>query len=105
MNKNKHYIAEQKFRPLKRQLQKLFKDMRFSLQDNTPPAAAVVAEFMQLAGVMVSYPGFGDKNYPDFLKACRQLGCLGSDTSLLVWQQHLEVIDALRRRCHQVLRS
>ncbi len=105
MNKNKHYIAEQKFRPLKHQLQKVFKDMRFSLQDNTPPAAALVAEFIQQVEIMVSYPGFGDENYPDFLEACRQLGCLTPETPLPVWQRYLEVIAALRRHCHQILRS
>ncbi len=79
--------------------------MRFSLQDNTPPAAARVIEFMQLAGIMVSYPGFGDENYPDFLEACRQLGRLSPDTPLAVWQRHFEAIDDLRRRCHQILRA
>ncbi len=104
MNKNKHYTTEQKFKPLKRQLQKLFKDMWFSLRDNTPPAAAQVIDFIQQAEIMVSYPGFGDENYPDFLKACRQLGRLSPETPLAVWQRHLEFIDALRRRCHQILR-
>lgn len=105
MNKDKYYIAEQKFRPLKRQLQKLFKDMRFSLRDNTPPAASMVVDFMQLAEIMVNYPGFGDENYPDFQEACRRLGSLGTNTPLSVWQRHIEVIDNLRRRCHQILRS
>ncbi|HFQ81734.1 MAG TPA: GAK system XXXCH domain-containing protein [Desulfobacterales bacterium] len=105
MNKNKHYIAEQKFRPLKHQLQKVFKELRFSILDNKPPAATQVIEFIQLTEIMISYPGFGDENYADFLAACRQLGRLTPDTPLPVWRQHLDAVAAQRSRCHQSFRS
>ncbi len=94
-------LAELKFRPLKRQLQKLFKEMQFDIRDGVAPAAGLVAEFTRQAETMASYPGFGDKNYPAFLDAVRQLSRLHSGTILSVWQRQLDNITELRRHCHE----
>jgi XXXCH domain-containing protein len=98
-------LAEQKFRPLKRQLQKLFREMQFSLSDGAAPTDDMVDEFIRQVEIMVSYPGFGDENYPAFLDTVRRLGHLKKDTTLSVWQQLLDDITKLRQRCHESFRT
>jgi len=75
--------------------------MQFDIRNGITPTASLVAEFTRQAETMVSYPGFGDENYPAFLDAVRQLSHLHSDTTLPIWQRQLDNITERRQHCHE----
>jgi len=99
-SKEKQILAEQKFRPLKKNLQKTFKKIRQCIQFNDWPDKATMEQFQIEIEIMVSYPGFGDEYYDNFLANCRELVHLFSKGDIKVFQKQYEKIAALRKDCH-----
>lgn len=93
-------LAEQKFRPLKKAMQQTFKRLRQAGQAGTLPEGGVVEEFIDQVRVMVSYPGFGDAAYPEFLAASRRLAACQTKADVAQFRETLATIATLQTRCH-----
>lgn len=93
-------IAEQKFRPLKKSLQIPYKKIKNDLEDGRLPDSTVIAEFITLSQIMISYPGFGDEYYQEYSKACLALekACRSKDLSAA--QESFSLIRQLKHDCH-----
>lgn len=96
----KRALAEQKFRPLKKEMQQTFRRIKQAVQANAIPPRKDVDEFVQQVQVMVSYPGFGDDAYPAIVSASQILSEHSARHDLDGTVQALAQIIALQRRCH-----
>ena len=97
-------IAELKFRPLKKALQKSYKKIRFSLQDDRLPDARVFEQFMMETVIMVSYAGFGDEYYEGFRAACLDMEKAYKKNDLDLFQAKFNRVKELRQQCHEKFR-
>lgn len=96
----KKSLAEQKFRPLKKQMQQTFKRIKQAMQEDTIPQKKDVDEFVSQITIMVSYPGFGDQSYPAIVAAGKTLAECSARRDLDGLKQSLAHIMALQKRCH-----
>lgn len=97
-------LAEQKFRPLKKSMQKHFKHLEQALQIDQLPDRATVDAFLREAELMISYPGFGDDFYDAFLSACQRLSACYMNKDRDLFRQQLAAIKTLRTNCHERFR-
>lgn len=97
---NKKALADQKFRPLKKQMQQTFKRIKQAIRADSIPEKRDVDEFNCQVAIMVSYPGFGDEAYPEIVSASRILLEHSSKRDLNGMRQALAQILALQKRCH-----
>lgn len=93
-------IAEKKYRPLKRELKKVFKEISESAERGELPAAMVMDNFMAYTEIMVSYPGFGDENYQSFSAACQKLLKAFKKDDLAGFGDALQAVKDIKRDCH-----
>lgn len=98
---NRAQLAEQKFRPLKKEMQWTFARIKRSLQADILPEARDVSEFMEQIKIMISYPGFRDEGYPEFLSAGEALVKAHASSEREEVMAALQVISNLQDRCHQ----
>lgn len=96
----KFEIAEKKYRPLKRELKKIFKTISESAENGELPAAGVMDSFMAYTEMMVSYPGFGDENYQLFTSGCREMFMAFKKADLAGFGDALEAVKEIKRECH-----
>jgi len=96
-------LAEQKFRPLKKAMQQTFKRLQQEAQTDVMPEKQVVLEFMDQARLMVSYPGFGDADYPQFLAVSDRLAASHAKADMTEFREALAAIVSLQARCHAAL--
>ncbi|MDD5758797.1 MAG: GAK system XXXCH domain-containing protein [Desulfobulbaceae bacterium] len=94
-------FAEQKFRPLKKEMQRTFSRIKRSLQADIWPERRDVVEFMEQARVMISYPGFHDEAYQEFLSAVEAMVAAHAAGERDDAQDALRLILILQNRCHQ----
>ena len=97
-------MAQTKYRPLKKELQKVFGRITRSLKADIMPDAGLVEEFLRLGRVMTSYSGFGDENYPAFTRAVEQLHAACARDDLFLAKEMVAEIADLRGRCHGMLK-
>jgi len=97
---NRNEVAEQKFRPLKKQLQQTVKRLSQSVRADGLPARQDVEEFVSQVAIMVSYPGFGDDAYPEILAASQALAERAARGDLAGLKEALATVQALKKRCH-----
>ena len=93
-------LAEEKFRPLKQRMRGTVQRLKAAARAGTLPERGVVAEFVDQVRVMVSYPGFGDAAYPDFVEASEALNQSATRHDLDGYRQALANLLALQERCH-----
>lgn len=96
-------LAEQKFRPLKRQMQQTFKRIKQAVLADILPDKRDVDEFVSQIGVMVSYSGFGDAAYPTIVAAGKTLAEHSTKRDIEAIREALVHIQALQKRCHSCL--
>ena len=94
-------LAEEKFRPLKKMMQQTFSRLKGSVQAEALPDRQVVYEFMQQVKMMISYPGFGDAAYPEFLSASEALATACSQGDQHGVQAAVQALLTLQDQCHQ----
>lgn len=64
------------------------------------PDSKIVAEFMTLAQIMTSYPGFGDEYYQDFTRACFAFEKAYRINDLTKAQESFLAITNIKKDCH-----
>jgi XXXCH domain-containing protein len=94
-------LAEQKFRPLKKEMQRTFGRIKRSVQAEIMPDTKDVCEFVEQVAMMISYPGFGDGSYPQFLSASEALASASVAGDREGVNAALQAIVILQDRCHQ----
>ena len=98
-------IAENKFRPLKKELQTLWKKIKYAVAKDQFPEQSCMDDFVALARVMVTYNGFGDKQYGPFLQACDQLYESFSRQDYATFKEAYCAVKNVKQHCHQQHRS
>lgn len=98
---NRAQCAEQKFRPLKKEMQRTFSRIKRSLQADILPERQDVVTFMEQVRIMTSYPGFHDEAYPAFLSAVEALVAAHAVGERAEVKAALQGILTLQERCHQ----
>jgi len=98
---NRIELAEQKFRPLKKMMQQTFARINRSVQAEIMPEKPVLSEFVEQVRIMVSYPGFGDAAYPQFLSASEALAAASARGDREGVEEAVQAILILQNRCHE----
>jgi len=93
-------LADQKYRPLKKQIKKNFKNLSASIETNKLPAASLIDDFMAQAKAMVSYSGFGDDRYAVFMSACEALYEAYLQKDSVLFAERLATISSIKKECH-----
>jgi len=93
-------IAEEKFRPVKRKMQAVWRRIRRRIEMDGVPDAADAAELHELARLMTAYPGFGDARYERFVSACGRLARKARAGDQAAAGAAYWDINRLRDRCH-----
>ena len=104
MSKTQAELAEQKYRPLKKMMKKTFKKMKDCMDRNELPSRALIEDFMAETTVMVSYPGFGDDHYQDFIEACIALKQACDTRDFELFSERLAKISRIKKACHGMFR-
>lgn len=94
-------IAEYKFRPLKKQLRKQIKLIGQAVDSEQLPSKNSLEEFLDLVRVMISYPGFGDDYYEEFLATCLDLQNAFKRKDKELFKKTYARVIFLRNRCHK----
>lgn len=94
-------LAEQKFRPLKKMMQQTFTGIKRAVQASALPEKRAVDEFTEQVRIMISYPGFHDAAYPEFLAASEELNAACADGDKARAKAAVQAIVILQNRCHQ----
>lgn len=94
-------LAEQKFRPLKKEMQQTFGRIKQALAAELLPRQRDVTEFIWQVKIMISYPGFGDAAYPELLALSEALGKAQAAGEMVAVQLAVQSIVMLQDRCHQ----
>lgn len=94
------YLAEFKFRPLKKGLRLTFRQMREAVESGRLPDKTVLTQFVDEVTLMTSYPGFGDEFYEPFLRACQELLELFKADNQAGFAKQLALIHTLKKECH-----
>jgi XXXCH domain-containing protein len=91
-----------KYKSLKKQIKKTFKDIKTSLDAGNLPTPATVETFMAEAEMMVSFTdrGYGDEYYGEFMQMCNDFkqAFEAGDPDLLLTAYNC--IDARKALCH-----
>lgn len=98
--KSKKDVADLKYRPLKKELKKIEKAIRSSIENNELPGTETMTEFIAEVRVMISYPGFGDEYYDSFLAACLVLQEVFKKKDFASFSAQFETVKALKKECH-----
>ena len=101
MTKAQAELAEQKYRPLKKKLKKSFKKLKEQVGKNELPSRSHVEIFLAEAAVMVSYSGFGDEHYQDFMEACTALKKASDARDFALFSERLSGISRIKKECHE----
>ncbi len=64
---------KEKYKRLKKRMDADFKVIRRAVHENRLPPAEVANRFLEDSTAMVTYPGFGDCFYEDYILACNRL--------------------------------
>ncbi len=89
-----------KYKTLKKRMKSSFKLLLKMIHENQMPPRAAIDSFLEDSELMVTYPGYGDDYYDDYIRACSafKAACDAEDLA----RMH-ETIDALvheKSRCH-----
>ena len=93
-------VADLKYRPLKKQLNRTFKAIGDSLRKKELPPDPTMTTFMDEAKLMISYPGFGDDHYDRFHAACRDLQQAFKDGDRSRMAELHAHLNELKKQCH-----
>ena len=104
MSREHAELAEQKYRPLKKRIKKTFKKIKGYVERNELPPRSLIDDFMAEAGIMVSYPGFGDAHYQNFSEACISLKEACDIKDFKLFAERLAKISLIKKECHEIFR-
>ncbi len=97
-------VAENKFRPLKKELQTVWKIIKNSVSIDQFPEQERLDVFLALSRVMVSYPGFGDQNYKAYIRVCDEMYENFVQKDLVAFQNSFLKLKEIRHDCHEMYR-
>ena len=100
IDKNRSELVDQKYRPLKKMMKKISKNIAGSVADKQLPSAMVMDDFMAQVKVMISYPGFGDERYSAFMAACDVLYEAYNEKDRSFFDECFAVVISLKKECH-----
>lgn len=66
------------------------------------PPAEVLSSFMADSRLMVTYPGYGDEFYPEYLSACERLEAAYAAGDVAAFRAEADTLAALKARCHDL---
>ncbi|MDD5759684.1 MAG: GAK system XXXCH domain-containing protein [Desulfobulbaceae bacterium] len=93
--------AEQEYRPFKQQYKATFTELTSCAHSGLLPAAELLARFMSESRKLISFQGFGDPCYDDYIQACLAMEQAVKDGELAHFQEKFSVLNALKKSCHQ----
>jgi len=100
MSREQAELAEYKYRPLKKKIKKTFRKMLECIERNELPPRSLLDDFMAEANVMVSYPGFGDAHYQNFIEACMVLKKAYDTKDIKLFSERLAKVSRIKKECH-----
>ena len=89
------------YRPLKKQLAKNFKAIGRTIEGKVLPPAELIETFIKEAEQVVSFTGFGDEYYDEFIKECHALNDEYLKKNIEGIKGHYSQIVSLTRECHR----
>ena len=82
-------------------MQQTFARINQSVQAEILPEKGVVSEFVAQVRIMVSYPGFNDEAYPEFLSLSEALAAASAVGDREGVKESVQALVILQNRCHE----
>jgi XXXCH domain-containing protein len=94
-------IAEHEYRPFKQRYKATFAELTSCVSQNSFPSPDLLLRFMAQSQQLISFQGFGDPYYSDYMQACSAMVQAVNGGSILAFQEKMEGINALKKACPQ----
>ncbi|NDV28616.1 GAK system XXXCH domain-containing protein [Desulfovibrio sp. JC010] len=89
-----------KYKNLKKRMKTSFKVIFKSVHAGTIPPAQVVEEFMADSQLMISYEGYGDEYYDEYMAACDSFQQACNDSDVEAAHKACDEINSITAHCH-----
>ena len=89
-----------KYKSLKKRMKASFKIIFKSVHAGTLPPTEVVDEFMADSRLMVSYEGYGDEYYDEYMAACDKFQQACNDSNVEAAHKACDEINSITAHCH-----
>ncbi|WP_415719694.1 GAK system XXXCH domain-containing protein [Maridesulfovibrio sp.] len=89
-----------KYKTIKKRMKASFKVIFKSVHAGTIPPAGVVEEFMADSQLMVSYEGYGDEYYDEYMEACEKFQQACTDSDVEAAHKACDEINSITAHCH-----
>ncbi|NDV22867.1 GAK system XXXCH domain-containing protein [Desulfovibrio sp. JC022] len=92
--------SKPKFKSLKKNMKASFKIIFKSVHAGTLPPPEVVEEFMADSKLMVSFEGYGDEYYDEYMAACYKFQQACNDSDVESAHKACDEINSITAHCH-----
>lgn len=94
-----------KYDKLKKRMKKSFKAIVESVEQGEPLPAEAVESFVADSAVMVSFPGYGDQYYKEYMKAHKAFVAACGDGDPEAIREAVEALAYCKDRCHALYKD
>jgi len=92
--------SKPKFKNLKKQMKASFKIIFKSVHAGILPPPEVVEEFMTDSRLMISFEGYGDEYYNEYIAACEKFQQACADSDVEAAHKACDEINSITAHCH-----
>lgn len=88
------------YKTLKKRMKNSFKIIFRMIHDDQLPPAQAVEEFMEDSKLMVTYPGYGDEYYAEYLEVCEAFAEAYRSEDMEALHKTVDMVQSLVSHCH-----
>jgi len=89
-----------RYKSLKKRMKSSFKMIVKMIHDGNLPPKAAVDSFLSDSKLMVTYPGFGDEFYGEYIEACNAFRKAYEAESIALCLEAVNVLSSQKGQCH-----